>query len=81
MIQIPPERLSPEILQAVIEEFISREGTDYGISEVSLESKVDQVKRQVQRGEVVVTFDPETESCNLLTKREFLNAQSLGLLG
>lgn len=80
MIQIPPERLSPEILQAVIEEFISREGTDYGISEVSLESKVDQVKRQVQRGEVVVTFDPETESCNLLTKREFLNAQSLGLL-
>lgn len=80
MIQIPPERLSPEILQAVIEEFISREGTDYGISEVSLESKVDQVKRQVQRGEVVVTFDPKTESCNLLTKREFLNAQSLGLL-
>ncbi|WIO75638.1 YheU family protein [Porticoccaceae bacterium LTM1] len=76
--QIPPERLSPEVLEAVIVEFISREGTDYGVSEVSLETKVEQVKRQVQRGEVVVTFDPETESCNLLTRREFLNAQSSG---
>jgi uncharacterized protein YheU (UPF0270 family) len=33
---IPVNKLSPEALQGVIEEFISRDGTDYGEMEVSL---------------------------------------------
>ena len=41
MIEIPAERLSAEVLRAVIEEFILREGTDYGSYEVSLEDKID----------------------------------------
>jgi len=43
---IPVNRLSPEALQGVIEEFISRHGTDYGESEASPETSFRQVKHQ-----------------------------------
>jgi len=62
---IPFQELEAETLTAVIEEFISREGTDYGVYEITLEQKVQQVKNQLQRGEIVVTFDPESQSCDL----------------
>ena len=71
MIEVPAERLSADILRAVIEEFILREGTDYGSYEVSLENKIDQVRGQLTRGEVLITFDPATENCNLLTRNQF----------
>ena len=71
MIEIPPDRLSPEVLRGVIEEFILREGTDYGVQESSLDNKIAQVRRQLGRGDVLITFDPVTENCTLLTKHQF----------
>lgn len=65
---IPHQQLSSEALQGLIEEFITREGTDYGAVEVSLAQKVDQVKRQLDRGDVVIVFDPASESVSILTK-------------
>jgi|TARA_B110000037_G_C17082688_1_gene490650 uncharacterized protein YheU (UPF0270 family) len=62
---IPFQDLKVETLTAIIEEFISREGTDYGDHETSLEQKVQQVMNQLQRGKIVVTFDPESQSCDL----------------
>ena len=62
---IPYQELEAETLRAIIEEFISREGTDYGAHEYSLEQKVQQVKNQLERGDIVLNFDPETESCDL----------------
>ncbi len=62
---IPYQELEAETLRAIIEEFISREGTDYGAHEYSLEQKVQQVRNQLERGDVVLNFDPETESCDL----------------
>ena len=71
MIEIPLDRLSPEVLRGVIEEFILREGTDYGVQESSLDNKIAQVHRQLGRGDVLITFDPVTENCTLLTKHQF----------
>ncbi len=71
MIEIPSERLSRDILGAVIEEYILREGTDYGFQEASLESKIEQVHRQIVQGDVLITFDPATENCTLLTRNQF----------
>ena len=62
---IPFQDLEAETLTAIIEEFISREGTDYGSHEISLEQKVQQVINQLQSGKIVVTFDPESQSCDL----------------
>lgn len=67
-IDIPLSQLNAETLQAVIEEFITREGTDYGHQEYSLEQKVSQVQRQLQSGQARLVFDPATESCTILAK-------------
>jgi len=72
VIEIPFKRLDAEILSAVIEEFILREGTDYGAREVSLEDKIAQVRGQLENGDVLITFDPRTENCTLLTRQQFL---------
>ena len=71
MIEIPFQRLGDEILQAIIEEFILREGTDYGAYEADFESKVVQVHKQLAAGDIVITFDPKTENCTLLTRQQF----------
>ncbi|MGB3611343.1 MAG: YheU family protein [Cellvibrio sp.] len=71
---IPPQSLSTEALQGLIEEFITREGTDYGWEEVPLSTKVEQVRRQIERGDVVIVFDTASETVSLLTRQD---AQSL----
>jgi len=65
---IPHTALSSEVLMAIAEEFVTREGTDYGMVAYSLESKVASVVKQVQTGKAVVVFDPKTESCDIVMK-------------
>jgi uncharacterized protein YheU (UPF0270 family) len=67
---VPWERLSGDALRGVIEEYVTREGTDYGHTEVSLADKVAAVRRQLTNGEVVVLFDGKTKTVDLLTARE-----------
>lgn len=43
---IPVERLSHEALGGIIEEFISREGTDYGTIEASPENEIQAGEKQ-----------------------------------
>ena len=71
MIEIPFQRLGDDILQAIIEEFILREGTDYGAREAEFVSKVAQVHKQLASGDILITFDPKTENCTLLTRHQF----------
>jgi uncharacterized protein YheU (UPF0270 family) len=65
-IEVAPTELSPEALRAVIESFVLREGTDYGQREFSLEEKVAQVRRQLERGEARIVFEPQTRSVNIV---------------
>lgn len=67
---IPQQQLSPDALQGLIEEFITREGTDYGWDEVPLSSKVAQIRRQLDSSEIVIVFDLASESVSLLPRRE-----------
>lgn len=64
--RIPWERLSADVLDAVIEEYVSREGTDYGPDEYSMADKVAQVRLQLERGIAWIDFDPDTQTCHLL---------------
>jgi uncharacterized protein YheU (UPF0270 family) len=61
-IVIPHTELAADVLQAVVESFVLREGTDYGEQEFSLDQKVAKVIRQLERGEAQILFDPETQS-------------------
>ena len=63
--KIPVNKLSSEALQGVIEEFISRAGTDYGEVEASQETKFRQVKQKLDNGLAVLIFDYETETTNI----------------
>jgi uncharacterized protein YheU (UPF0270 family) len=65
---IPYTALSAQALRGIIEEFVSREGTEYGVSDYSLESKVQEVLRQLEDGRACVVFDPATESCDVVMK-------------
>ena len=62
---IPWQQLEPETLRALVDEFVSRDGTDYGIREASHDTKIEQVLRLLKTGRVKVVFDAETESCDL----------------
>jgi len=62
---IPVDKLSSKALRGVIEEFISRNGTDYGETEASPETKVRQVKHKLEKGLAVLVFDDETETTNI----------------
>ena len=63
--RIPYQDLSPEALNAIIEEFVLREGTDYGPREYSLAAKVAQVRAQLERGEAHIDFDPLRERADI----------------
>jgi uncharacterized protein len=62
---IPHRRLSPAALRGVIEAFITREGTDYGLHEVPLATKVAQVRHQLDAGTAVLVYDADTDSCTI----------------
>ncbi len=62
---IPVNKLSAGALKGVIEEFISRSGTDYGAVESDLETKFRQVKSRLKDGSAVLVFDDQTETANI----------------
>jgi len=62
---IPVKKLSAAALKGVIEEFVTRRGTDYGAVEAALETKVKQVKNRLKDGSAVLVFDDETETTNI----------------
>ena len=62
---IPWQQLNPETLHALIEEFVTRDGTDYGATEAAHESKVRQVQKLLVDKKVKIVFDAETESCDI----------------
>jgi len=74
-VEIPVEALSPEALAGILDNFILREGTDYGTQEVSHEAKAQRVRAQLASGDVKVVFDPNTESVSLLTKTQWSKLQ------
>ncbi|MFQ3325292.1 MAG: hypothetical protein ACI90U_003130 [Pseudomonadales bacterium] len=74
---IPENQLPAEKLRAVIENFIPREGIDYGETEYSLDDKVEQILLLIKRKQFVILFDKDSESISLMDASE---AKSQGYL-
>jgi len=70
MLIVPYKSLSRSALYGVLDDFITREGTDYGphggLSEASLPEKRERLLEQLERGQVVITFDPVLASTTLV---------------
>jgi len=68
-IVLSPADLSPEALRGLVEEFVSREGTDYGHADRSIAGKVADVLRQLEAGDARIVFDLESETASIVTSR------------
>jgi uncharacterized protein len=71
---IPFEKLSKEALNGVIDEFVTRDGTDYGLVEIDLEQKIEMVLRQLKKGDVFIVYDETTMTTNIVLKDEIAKA-------
>ena len=70
MIEVPFASLAEDTLQALIEAFVLREGTDYGELEYTLEQKVSAVDQQLKQGKLKIVFDESEESCTIISLEE-----------
>lgn len=64
-VKIPYDRLSPEALRGLVEDFVTREGTDYGETEIPPAERIEQVMKRIKTGRAVIVFDSNTNSCSL----------------
>ena len=60
------QTLSESALTGLIQEFVTREGTEYGVHEVPVDTKVEQVLEQLRSGKVEIVFDEETQTTSIL---------------
>lgn len=63
---IPWDALSEDALEGLIEDFVTRDGTDYGEREVAMATRVAQVRAQLAAGVAVVVFDPVLASASIV---------------
>lgn len=56
-------------LRALIEEFVTRDTTDYGERERTLDDKVEDVMRQLRCGEAQIVFDANSGGINIVVTR------------
>jgi uncharacterized protein YheU (UPF0270 family) len=64
-VEVPHAQLAPTVLRRLIEEFVTRDGTDYGAVERTLGEKVAAVVRQLETGELAIVVDIEHETVDI----------------
>ncbi|WP_417690479.1 YheU family protein [Pseudidiomarina sp.] len=72
--QIPWQQLDSTTLEAIIEAFVLREGTDYGVDEKSLAEKVEDVRAQLRNGEAILVWSELHETVNIMPRAGFEEA-------
>ena len=62
---IPWQSLSKSALIGVVQEFVLREGTEYGAEDISLDVKVEQVIVQLEAEEIGIFYDSELRTTTI----------------
>ena len=68
---VPYQQLAHDTLTAVLEEFISREGTDYGLQEVPFERQLEKAQAEIKNGDVLIVFDLHENNCQLMRREAY----------
>lgn len=66
---IPHTLLEADTLTRLIEDFVTREGTDNG-DDTPLATRVTRVRQALERGEAIIAFDPDSQQCQLMLRRD-----------
>lgn len=67
-IHVPLARLDVAVLQALLEDFASRDGTDYGERELTLEEKAGNLRRQLDAGDICLLYHGPSEQWDLVDR-------------
>jgi uncharacterized protein YheU (UPF0270 family) len=68
-IEVPYDRINPDTLRRMLQEFVTRDGADWGEAGCTLEDKVEQVLRQLKSRKVKVVFDLASQTANIVVCR------------
>ena len=70
IINVPISDISAEALTGLLEEYVSRDGADYGEVEVTIDEKTKVLRRQLEEGELSILFDPETQELDIVMREQ-----------
>ncbi len=70
--EVPYEKINPEALRNLIAEYIERDGTFYGESELPMDQRVDVIIEQLRSRKAAITWDLKTESSNIVLKDDLI---------
>ncbi len=73
---IPISEVSADILKAIAESYVLREGTEYGAEDFSLEYKVEQVIQQLHAGDALLMYSELHESVDIITRQQYQDMQN-----
>jgi uncharacterized protein YheU (UPF0270 family) len=67
---IPYNELSEDALHSLIEDFVTRDGTDYGKDEMTRQEKAAHLFELLKTGELLISYNEESETCGLVTREK-----------
>jgi uncharacterized protein YheU (UPF0270 family) len=67
---VPFQRLEMEVLQALLEDYATRDGTDYGERELTTQEKVDRLQCQLGAGDLQILYDADSEQWDLVPQAQ-----------
>jgi uncharacterized protein YheU (UPF0270 family) len=65
-VEVPVDRINPDTLRKMVEEFVTREWSDLADSDFTFEDKIEQVFQQFNDNKIKVVFDLTSETCNIV---------------
>ncbi|MFT5576242.1 MAG: hypothetical protein ACI89D_001763 [Bermanella sp.] len=68
MLEIPWQKLSTEALDGLLEEMVTRDGTDYGEVELSMEDKAASLRLALVEKRAAIAFAPDTETWSIIPR-------------
>ena len=66
---IPHQMLEAETLTRLLEDFVTRDGTDNG-DDTPLPIRVERARRALEKGQAVIVFDPDSQQCQLALRED-----------
>lgn len=66
---IPYKKLAADTLNGLIEDFVTRDGTDHG-DNTPLDIRIERVHHALDKKQAVIVFDIETQQCQLCLRRD-----------
>ena len=65
-VEVPFDQINPATLRTLIQEFVTRDGADWGDAGCKLEDKVEQVFKQLKTRKAKVVYDLTTQTANIV---------------